>query len=211
MLTLVPELIEQYACQHTQPVSALLQQLEVETYATTQIPQMLVGHLEGAFLSLLVKLTGACRILEIGTFTGYSALAMAEALPDDGQLITCDIDSESVAIGQKYWTQSPHGHKIKVHLGQALESIQALDGLFDMVFVDADKTNYIRYWEACVPKVRIGGLLVADNVLWSGRVLNPQAESDHALVRFNQHVSADQRVQAVMLPIRDGITLAVKL
>jgi caffeoyl-CoA O-methyltransferase len=156
-------------------------------------------------------MTNARRVLEIGTFTGYSALMMAEALPDDGRLVTCDIDAESTGIAGRYWQNSPHGHKIELMLGPALGSIEKLEGPFDLVFIDADQENYSGYWEACVPKVRRGGVLVADNVLWSGRVLDPQNESDHALAAFNERVVNDPRVEAVMLTVRDGVTLACKL
>ena len=210
MLTIVPVAIEQYVAEHTAAETRVFQELADETYANTDCPQMQVGHIEGAFLRLLVRLIGAKQILELGTFTGYSALAMAEALSVDGTLITCDIDEEAAEMAQRYWEQSPHGKKIELRLGPALETIETLDGPFDLVFIDADKANYLSYWEACLPKVRQGGLLVADNVLWSGRVLNPQEADDRALVEFNQHVCRDDRVEVVMLTVRDGITLAWK-
>lgn len=210
MLTIVPEAIERYAEEHSAPESPIFRELAKETYATTDCPQMQVGHIEGAFLRLLVRMVGARQVLELGTFTGYSALAMAEGLPDDGKIITCDIDRAAAKMAQRYWAQSPHRKKIELRLGPALETVETLDGPFDLVFLDADKKNYINYWEACVPKVRQGGLLIADNVLWSGRVLDPQEPDDRALVQFNQHVAEDDRVEAVMLTVRDGITLAWK-
>ncbi|MBI4055569.1 MAG: class I SAM-dependent methyltransferase [Elusimicrobia bacterium] len=210
MLTLIAEAIEDYAATHSSPESPLLQELTRETQAKTKIPQMLVGHLEGTLLKVLVRLVQAKHILEIGTFTGYSALAMAEGLPGDGKLITCDIDPETAAIAKRYWSQSPHGSKIEMRLGPALETLQTLPGPFEMVFIDADKENYARYWELCVPKVRSGGILVADNVLWSGRVLHPTESSDHAIVAFNRQVHNDPRVEAVILTVRDGVLLALK-
>ncbi len=210
MLTLVPEAIERYATAHTIPESPLLRELVEETFAKTQIPHMQVEHLEGAFLRLLARITGARRVLEIGTFTGYSALVMAEGLPEDGRLITCDIDPAATEIARRYWARSPHGKKIELLLGPALENLKTIAGPFDLVFIDADKENYVKYWEACLPKVRRGGLLVADNVLWSGRVLNPKDDSDKALVAFNAHVHTDPRVEAVMLTVRDGMMLAWK-
>jgi len=210
MIALVSDAIEEYAEQHTAAESPVFQGLAKETYAKTKVPQMQVGRLEGAFLRLLVRLTRAERVLEIGTFTGYSALAMAEGLPENGKLWTCDISEESTAIAQRFWDQSPAGSKIELRLGPALETIKALDETFDLVFIDADKENYTRYWDAVLPKVRTGGLIVADNVLWSGRVLDPQDESDRAIVAFNKHVAADERVESVMLTVRDGVTLAYK-
>jgi caffeoyl-CoA O-methyltransferase len=135
---------------------------------------------------------------------------MAEGLPDDGKLITCDIDPETTKIAKKYWSRSTHGKKIELKLGPALETLKTIEGLFDLVFIDADKVNYINYWELCLPKVRPGGLLVIDNVLWSGSVLNPEDETERAIDEFNKHVYNDKRVEVVMLPIRDGVTLAWK-
>ena len=159
---------------------------------------------------MLVRLLRAKRILELGTFTGYSSLLIAEGLPDDGKLITCDIDTETTKIAKKYWSRSPHGKKIELKLGPALETLKTIEGLFDLVFIDADKMNYINYWELCLPKIRRGGLLVIDNVLWSGSVLNPEDETERAIDEFNKHVCTDKRVEVVMLPIRDGVTLAWK-
>ena len=190
--------------------SELHRALVEATCEKTELPQMQVGHLEGAFLKLLVKAVGARRILEIGTFTGYSALLMAEGMPQGGTLSTCDIDKEATAIAQGFWRQSHHGKKIGLRLGPALESLKKIKGLFDLVFIDADKENYLNYWNACVPKVRQGGLLLVDNTLWSGRVLDPQDETDRAIARFNEVVRGDKRVNLVLLTIRDGLTLAVK-
>ena len=207
---IVPETIETYAELHTEQESPLLKELAAETYAKMEYPQMQVGVLEGAFLRLLVRMTGAKRILELGTFTGYSSLCMAEALPEDGELITCDIDPSATDIAKKYWGKSPYGKKISLRLGPALETIQGLSGAFDLVFVDADKENYSKYWDACLPKLKKGGLMVIDNVLWSGRVLAPEEESDHAIVAFNKKAKADPRVEPVMVTVRDGMLLAYK-
>ena len=211
MLTLIPETIEEYASKHTEKEHDLLKELVKETYAKANMPQMQVGHLEGSFLRLLVRIAKAKRILEIGTFTGYSALVMAEGLPSDGEVVTLDIDPKATEIAKKYWQKSPHGKKIKLILGDAIESLKKLSGFFDLVFIDAHKPDYIKYWEECIPKVRQGGLLIADNVLWSGRVLNPKDESDIAIDKFNKHVAKDSRVEAVMLTVRDGLILAYKL
>jgi caffeoyl-CoA O-methyltransferase len=173
-------------------------------------PHMQVGRVEGAFLRLLVKLAQARRVLELGTFTGYSALMMAEGLPDNGELVTCDIDQNAVAMAQEFFSRSPHGKKIHVRMGPALETLKSLQGPFDLAFIDADKMNYSAYYDAVVPLLRSGGLLVADNTLWSGRVLNPADPSDHALVEFNKKVAADPRVEKVLLTVRDGMMLALK-
>ena len=151
-------------------------------------------------------------VLEIGTFTGYSALCMAEALPAKGKLTTCEIKPEHADIARSFFARSPHGHKIKIHLGPAIETLAGLpvSASIDFVFLDADKENYVNYYEAVLPCLRPGGLIVADNVLWSGRVLAPKKKSDRAVVRFNNHVRRDPRVECVMLPVRDGVSLIRK-
>ena len=210
MLTLVLETVEQYAQAHTTKESKILEELTKETFEKTKNPNMSVGHLQGSFLKLLVRITKAKRILEIGTFTGYSALSMAEVLPNDGELITLDIDPINTEIAKKYWANSSHGKKIKLIIGPAIQTINSLKDEFDFVFIDADKINYSHYWEAIVPKVKSGGLIVADNVLWSGRVLNPKDEESKALDAFNKLALSDKRVETVMLTVRDGIMLAHK-
>lgn len=211
MLSYFPEELEAYIDSHCSPESPLSAKLAAETRANTPQPQMMVGNVEGLLLRALVRATGARRVLEVGTFTGYSALAMAEGLPDGGTLITCDIDSATTAIARRYWEQSPHGAKIDLRIGPAVETIASISGPLDMVFIDADKASYVDYWEAVVPLVREGGVIVADNVLWSGHVLAPDEGDARALARFNDHVAADDRVEQVMLPVRDGITLATVL
>ena len=211
LLTLVPEEIERYAMVHTTPLPALLDEL----IATTQErlgeqARMLSGQLEGTLLQLLVASLGARRVLEIGTFTGFSAQMMAAALPDDGELITCDINPKAIEIAKGYFERSPHGRKIKLREGPALETMQSLEPGFDLVFIDADKTNYINYYEEALRLLAPGGLIAVDNVLWSGRVLAPKDENDHAIVAFNEHVSRDERVTQVMLTLRDGVMLVRK-
>jgi caffeoyl-CoA O-methyltransferase len=210
MINFVNEDILNYADQFSSPEPELFAELARETRATQKDPQMMVGHGEGLLLRLLVKLSGARRLLEIGTFTGYSTLAMAMALPADGELITCDIDPVATTVARKYWAKSPHGKKIHLKLAPASDTIPSLTGPFDLVFIDADKPGYIKYWEAALPLVREGGVIIADNVLWSGRVLEPKDDSTRAIAAFNAHVQGDARVEHVMLPIRDGITVAVK-
>ena len=208
MTDIAPEEILRYCDAHTTPDSDACRAISEETHATRDSARMLVGPVQGMFLTLLARAIGAKRVLEIGTFTGYSALKLAEGLPADGEVVTCDVDPDSTAIAKKHWKTSPHGGKIRLELGPALDTIASLPGTFDLVFIDADKENYIEYWEACLPKVKPGGLIVADNVLWSGRVLDPKEKSDHALVAFNRHAAADPRVDVVMLTVRDGLSIA---
>ena len=210
MTPIVSPEIEAYAARHSTPEPAVFKQLARATWAQTDRPQMQVGHLEGSLLRLLMRIARAKRVLEIGTFTGYSALAMAEGLPPGGRLITCDIDPDTTQIARAYWAQSPHGKKIELRLGPAVNTVRQLNGLFDAVFIDADKEHSLNYWELCVPKVRKGGMLLVDNTLWSGRVLHPTDGTDRAIVAFNRRVATDRRVEAVLLTIRDGLTLALK-
>jgi caffeoyl-CoA O-methyltransferase len=206
----IDEKIEQYAFDHTSEEGELLRRLEKETYEKLEIPQMTTGRIEARLLKLLARLVGAQRILEIGTFAGYSALSMAEALPEDGTLVTCDEDPVAIAFAKKYFSESRHGKKIKQMEGPALESIKKLTGSFDMAFIDADKINYSNYYEAILPMIRPGGLIAVDNVLWSGRVLDPQDESDRAIHQFNERVVKDQRVESVLLTVRDGLNCIIK-
>jgi caffeoyl-CoA O-methyltransferase len=212
MLTIVPESIENYAAAYSTPQSPLLRELEEYTRAHCAYPGMLTGRLEGGLLQMLVHLTGARRVLEIGLFTGYSALTMAEALPADGELISCEVNSDTAVIAQSFFDRSPHGRKIKIRLGQALKTQRGLEMKvpFDLMFLDADKENYGAYYDLVLPMLRPGGLIAADNVLWSGRVLAPEQESDHALVAFNQRVQKDDAVENVLLTVRDGVMLIRK-
>ena len=207
MSFLVDEAIEEYAAAHTTPPEPLLAALADETRATMSSPQMLTGTIEGRFLELLVFAAGARRVLEIGTFTGYSALSMAAALPDDGRIDTCDIEPAHVEVARRYVAQSPDGHKITIHLGPALDTIAQLEGAFDLVFIDADKPNYANYYEAVLPRLAERGLIAIDNTLWSGRVLDPQDDHSQAIAALNDRIAADERVIAVQLTLRDGVTL----
>lgn len=206
---LAPE-IEAYLFENTRAPSPIFEEMRERTYAEVKSPQMQVGRVEGALLRILVAATGARRVLEIGTFTGFSALSMAEALPDDGELVTCDIDAEVTAIARGFFDRSPHGKKIRIALGDALETLKSVSGPFDLVFLDADKERYPDYYEATVPMLRPGGLLVADNTLWSGEVLDPKTAPARAIVAFNRRVTTDPRVDNVLLPVRDGIMVARK-
>ena len=207
-MAIVPDAIDEYAEAHTTPPEPLLGELADETRETLTSPQMLTGTVEGRFLELLVYASGARRVLELGTYSGYSALSMAAGLPDGGRIDTCEVDERHAEVARRYIADSPHADKITVHLGPALETIERLEGEFDFVFIDADKPNYVNYYEAVLPRLSERGLIAADNTLWSGRVLEDAAnDSTRAIKEFNEHVRADERVVSVMLTVRDGVTV----
>jgi caffeoyl-CoA O-methyltransferase len=200
--------VEEYAEAHTTPPLELLAELAAETRSTLRSPGMLTGTIEGRLLELLVFASRARRVLEIGTYSGYSSLSMAAGLPPDGRIDTCEVEPRHAEVARRYIARSPHADRITVHLGPALETIARLEGEFDFVFIDADKENYVNYYDAVLPRLSERGLIAADNTLWSGRVLDPDdSESTQAIVAFNEHVRADPRVTSVMLTIRDGLTL----
>jgi caffeoyl-CoA O-methyltransferase len=205
--------VEAYAEAHTtQPDAYLLKVAEATRAAEGDMAVMMVGALEGRFLEFLVYTTRARRVLEIGTFTGYSALSMARALPADGRITTCEFDPKRAALAQSHIEASPDADKIEVRVGAALDTIAALDGPFDLVFIDADKPNYVNYFEAVLPKLADDGLIAADNTLWSGQVVDDGDESEGtvAIRAFNDHVANDPRVVCVQLTVRDGVTLIRK-
>ncbi len=205
-----PGEVDEYARAHSTPPDELLNRLYEETHEKLDTPQMLTGPLEGRFLEMLVWAMGARRILEIGTYSGYSALTMAAALPDDGELITCDVWEEAHEMAKRYAAESPHGHKVDFRLGPALETIATLEGPFDLVFIDADKQNYVNYFHAALPLLGERGLIVFDNTLWSGRVVpgyDDGSEQTKAFRELNDALVSDPRGVVVMLPIRDGVTL----
>jgi caffeoyl-CoA O-methyltransferase len=207
---LVPDNIQKYCRENTSKTSKVLEELRRETYKNTPWPLMQIDPLQGSLLKLFVQMTKARRVLDVGTFTGYSALSMAEGLPKGGKLITCEIEPKFIEIAEKFWKRGMHGRKIKVIVGPAIATIKKLKGKFDFVFIDADKENYINYWNSCIPKVKKGGIIAVDNVLWKGRVVNPKKDAEKKITRFNNHVRKDKRVETVMLPIADGMTIAVK-
>jgi caffeoyl-CoA O-methyltransferase len=213
MTPIVDPEIEAYTEAHTSPRPPLFDELREVTYGTMASPQMQVGRVEGTLLKTLVAASGARRVIEIGTFTGFSALCMAEGLPDDGELITCDIDPVAARTAQGFFDRSPHGKKISLRLGDALATLRGLpaEPWIDLAFLDADKERYVDYYEELVPRLRRGGLLVADNTLWSGHVLAPREATDRAIVAFNRLVTGDARVENVLLSVRDGIMLARKV
>jgi caffeoyl-CoA O-methyltransferase len=195
--------IEAYLERMTSPRDDLLAELSEETRGTLGMEQMLTGPVAGRLLELLVWFGRPQRVLEIGTFSGHSALAMAAALPDGGRVDTCELDPERAAFAQRYFDRSPYGSRITLHLGPALETIERLEGDFDFVFIDADKEGYVDYYEAVLPRLSERGLIVADNTLAGGRVVAEQPP----IARFNEHVAADPRTVQVLLSVRDGMTL----
>jgi predicted O-methyltransferase YrrM len=209
MSFIVNEPVEEYAAAHTTPVAELFERLATETREKSDAPQMMVGLLEGRFLEFLVRQTKARRVLELGTFTGWSSISMAFGLPEGGRITTCDIDEETTAIARRYAEEAGVADRIEYRLGPGLETIASLDGPFDLIFIDADKENYINYYEAVLPKLAADGFIVADNVLWSGRVADPSNEDANTvnIREFNDHVLADERVECVMLTVRDGMLL----
>lgn len=210
MLTLVEEKIESYVMENTQEVEAVFEQLRKETYETTSDPQMQVGKVEGTFLRILVSIMGARRVLELGTFTGYSALMMAAALPDDGVLYTLDNNEEHLKIARKYFSMVDYGNRIVPIFGNALDTLGTLDELFDMAFIDADKENYPVYYEMVMDRLRSGGIILFDNMLRKGDVLNPKDERARATAALNERITEDERVENVLLTVRDGIMLVRK-
>jgi caffeoyl-CoA O-methyltransferase len=206
---IVPDELDAYAEAHTTPPGPLLAELAEETKATLSSPQMLTGVVEGRFLEQLVFALKAKRVLELGTFSGYSSLSMAAGLPEGGHVDTCEISEEHAEVARRYHAQSPLGKRITIHLGPALETIERLGGDWDFVFIDADKENYANYYEALVPRLKETGLMAIDNTLWSGRVLDDEDDSGatRAIRELNERVVADERVVAVQLTVRDGVTL----
>jgi caffeoyl-CoA O-methyltransferase len=208
MSFIVNEDVERYALQHSTPDPAFFRNLEEETRATTTAPQMMVGPLEGQFLGWLVWLSRAQHILEIGTFTGYSSISMALALREGARIVSVDVNEETTAVARRYAEEAGVADRIDYRVGPAVEELERLDGPWDLVFIDADKENYVNYYEAVLPKLAEDGFIVADNVLWSGRVLEDDGdESTKAIKAFNDHVVGDDRVECLMLTVRDGMTL----
>lgn len=213
---MIDEKIQNYAERHTSDESDVLRRLREKTFGERSDKSMLSGFYQGRLLSMFSKMLAPRRILEIGTYMGYSALCLAEGLSDDGKIITLDVNEETNRIAKEFWAESAFGGKIEAHLGNALEIIPTLDETFDLVFIDADKGNYLNYYNLVFPKLRIGGLVIADNVLWSGKVLDAEAEnaeineSTRALSEYNQKIQADERVSSILLAVRDGLMIARK-
>jgi predicted O-methyltransferase YrrM len=207
----ISEELEDYIEKHSQAEPPLLAQLNKETYQKVLLPRMLSGHFQGRVLSMLSKLIRPTTILEIGTYTGYATLCLCEGMQKDGQLHTIDIKEELVDFQRKYFDQSEWGTQIVQHLGEGTAIIPTLDLKFDLVFIDADKENYLNYYELIVPKMNRGGIILSDNVLWSGKVLEPLQPNDLStkiLIEYNELLRNDPRVETVLLPIRDGLTVS---
>lgn len=201
--------VERYAEEHTTPPPEHLVALAEETRATLSTPQMMTGPVEGRFLELLVFATAARRVLEIGTFSGYSALSMAAGLPADGRIVTCEIDPDVAEVARRHIEASPYADRIEQRVGPALETLEQLEGPFDLVFIDADKQGYADYVEAALPKLAERGLIAIDNTLWSGRVVREEDpdETTRALIDLNDRLRSDPRLVCALLTVRDGITL----
>lgn len=210
MSKLVDHAIEQYAYQYTKEEPDQLREIIKSTKGSMESPGMLTGRLEGRFLCLLVKILQPKLIIEIGTFTGYSALSMAEGLPADGRLITCEINPKAQRMAQQAFDASPYGSKIELREGPALDTLRSLDQTIDMAFIDADKDNYPIYYEEVVQRTRSGGLILIDNMFRSGRVLDPKTSDCKAVHGLNESIHQDERVENVLLTIRDGVQMVYK-
>ena len=211
----IPEALDDYVVKHSENEPELLQQLNRETYQKILQPRMLSGHYQGRLLSIISKLVNPKNILEIGTYTGYSALCLAEGIQENGELHTIDVNEELVDFQRKYFDKSGYGNQIHQHLGNALDIIPKLDVTFDLVFIDADKENYSNYFNAIIDTLNTGGIILSDNVLWSGKVLDTNFKKDDkatpALIEYNSLLKNDERIETVVLPIRDGLTISRKL
>ena len=203
--------LEEYVALHSQKEPELLAQLNKETYQKILLPRMLSGHFQGRVLSMLSKLIRPKNILEIGTYTGYATLCLCEGMQENGLIHTIDIKEELVDFQRKYFDKSPWGTQIVQHLGEATDIIPTIEITFDLVFIDADKENYLNYYELIVPKMNKGGIILSDNVLWSGKVVEQLKEGDlstNILLEYNKRLNEDPRVETVLLPIRDGLTVS---
>ena len=208
----LPEDIEKYSVSHTEQEPKLLAELNRETWANVMIPRMLSGHLQGRALSMFSKMINPTNIIEIGTFTGYSALCMAEGLQNNGTLHTLDINKEYTSVADRYFKRSDYSNNIKQHIGNALNIIPTFECNFQLAFIDADKENYSTYFDLLIDKIDIGGYLIADNVLWSGNVTNEKMDTETlAINEYNKKTLAEPRVENVLLPIRDGLMISRKI
>jgi len=202
--------IEQYCVEYSEPENPFFDRIRKRTEQEMEAPQMIAGNLVGHFIQLMLRALQAKRVVEVGTFTGYSSLKMAEVLPEDGEVFTFEYSKKHAAVAQEFFDESPWGHKVTLFEGAALENLGKLTAPIDFAFIDADKVNYKSYYEALLEIMRPGGVIVMDNALWSGAVLDPKEPSDHALAEVNAYVHGDTRVSNLLLPIRDGLMTATK-
>jgi len=210
-MNFLPEKIDQYASDHSEKEPELLKELFRETWQKALVPRMISGHFQGRILSMISKLIQPKSILEIGTYTGYSALCLAEGMKENGRLHTIDHNEELYDFQRRYFDRSAHKDQIKQYVGQGLDIIKDIDGPFDLVFIDADKANYSNYFKAVIDKMNSGGVILSDNVLWSGKVTetpSPNDEDTIALIAYNKMMNEDPRIETVLLPIRDGLTIS---
>ena len=205
--------IEEYICRHIDPAEPALARLDRDTHVYHLRPRMVSGHLQGRILKMICRMVQPHRVLELGTFTGYSALCFAEGMAPDGEVHTLEIDDEVEDFAREHFVQSPYGDKVKMYIGDALETIKTLTDTYDLVFIDANKRDYLRYYEAVLPLVRPGGIILADNTLWDGKVVTEPDSRDPqtvGIIEFNNFVATDDRVEKVILPLRDGLTILWK-
>jgi len=210
----LPKNIDDYACSHTQNESQILSELNRETWAKVLIPRMLSGHLQGRALSMFSKMIRPKSILEIGTYTGYSAICLAEGLQNNGKLYTIDINEELESMSSSYFKKAGIADKVTQFVGNALEIIPTINDRFDLVFIDADKENYSNYFDIVIDKMLVGGFIIADNVLWSGKVVEKVSDNDSetkALINYNSKIHQSERVENLLLPVRDGLMICQKI
>ena len=208
----LPEIISSYSLENTEKEPKLLSDLNRETWANVMIPRMLSGHLQGRVLSMISKMIHPTNIIEVGTYTGYSALCMAEGLKENGKIHTLDINEEYTSVAKKYFEKSDYKENIIQHIGNAVDVIPQLNDKFQLAFLDADKENYSNYFDLIINKMDIGGYIIADNVLWSGKVTEENKDEETmALHNYNKKVLSDKRVETVLLPVRDGLNISRKL
>jgi len=211
MIDSITENINKYCKEHTVSDNSLLSELERYTWDNEDVPQMISGQMVGKFLQSIIRMIAAQKIVEVGTFTGYSALQMAEAIPLDGEIHTCELMKKHTETAQSFFDKSDYGKKITIHQGPALESLETLKvGDFDMAFIDADKSNYLEYYKRCLVLIRSGGVIILDNMLWSGSVIDPKDDDSQALRKTGDYIQEDTRVFNMLLPIRDGLMLCIK-
>lgn len=202
--------LEQYAFEHTTEDAPIVRELIRESERDLEYTDMLSGRQVGRLLEILIKVSGARRVLEVGTFTGYSALTMAGALPEDGQLFTCEYNKRYENIARTFFEKSGEGSKIRLLMGKAMDTIPTIEGTFDFVFLDADKINYPNYYAMILPRLNEGGLMVIDNVFWDGKVVGPEGAKAQAIDQMNKQIAGDKSVEQVMLTVRDGLTIVRK-